>query len=119
VVGLGRSPTPPTTTDTTEGNTTMADDPIRDEAEGIELASIDWRGETLYVPADPDEWTLDAIEAFESGKQLEFARALLTPADFAKMRAVTPKVRDFKEFMDLLAQRLGFGDAGESPASSR
>jgi hypothetical protein len=84
------------------------------EARGVETVDVVWRDVTLKVPANVDDWPIDAVEAFEDGKQLAFARALLSFDDYQTLKRVAPTVRDFKGFMDLMAERLGFADLGNS-----
>jgi hypothetical protein len=87
---------------------------VEAEAAGVETVDIVWRDVTLTVPANVDDWPIDAVEAFENGKQLAFARALLSFDGYQDLKRVAPTVRDFKAFMDLMAERLGFADLGNS-----
>lgn len=92
----------------------MTDDmnPAQLEAEDAETATIEWRGETFVLPATVDDWPIDALEAFEAGRAAAAVRALLDEDQYARMKRLGGKVRDFNEFGELIARLFGFDSAG-------
>lgn len=83
-----------------------------------ESVTVEWRDLKFDLPTDRDEWPAEAALALEDGKYLVAIRALIPPDQFAALMATGPKVKDFANLTDAVAQALGFADAGESPASS-
>lgn len=87
------------------------------ETKELELA---WEGFTLSLPAQLDEWPLDAVEALETGQVVQLLRQLLGDARY---RALTqhlaakngrpPKVRDISPLVESIAELYGFVNAGE------
>lgn len=83
------------------------------EAEGVEMASVQWRDLTLAFPADPEEWDIEVTEAFEDGKVVTAVRGLLGPSQWAAVKALHPKNKDLSGLYDALAQAMGMTSAGE------
>lgn len=94
-------------------------DAVQAEATGQETVDIDWDGVTVTLPAKPDDWDLEALEAFEQGKPATAARGVLGDQYDATVRAYKakhgrgPKVRDLETLMQAFATAYGFDSAPE------
>ena len=89
------------------------------EAEAAGLpGSFEFRGETFTVSRDRDEWTLDFLESIEEGKSVGIIRGALGSDQWRTVKGMNLTVKDAGELSDLIAKAMGFGDAGESTASS-
>lgn len=82
------------------------------EASGADTTTIEFQGNSYVVPATPDHWDFSTLELFENGKAIAATEAILGAEQFATFKSTQPKVRDFNELMDLLAQRYGFESSG-------
>ncbi|QDQ97983.1 hypothetical protein [Tomitella fengzijianii] len=85
---------------------------VRREAEGDDTVQIDYRGHTYTVPADQDDWSIDALEAFERNHVVAGVRELLGPEQWARFKARHNNRRAFRGFLDEVSDVFGFGDAG-------
>lgn len=85
---------------------------VQREAEGDDTIDIEFRGATYTVAADQDDWTLEAMEAFEQNQMFAGVRALLGPRQWERFKARHNNRRAFREFLDEIADIFGFGDAG-------
>lgn len=83
------------------------------EAEGPEVAYIEWRDHKFEVPADPDDWPGDTILAFEEGKATVGLRALLGTKGWAEFWKTRPTKRDIDSLFEAAAEALGLESAGE------
>jgi hypothetical protein len=83
-----------------------------------EPAAIKWRGHEFTVPRDYDDWPVELAEAFEDGRSIAIVRGALGEAQWRKVKAEEPKVRDIRDLADDIATALGFGSVGESAPSS-
>ena len=94
-------------------------DAVQAEATGAETITVDWAGVTVTLPARPDDWDLETLEAFEQGKAATAVRGVLgksydrTLAEFQKVNGRKPKVSDLESFMQAFASAYGFGSPGE------
>jgi hypothetical protein len=89
------------------------------EAEALDNpGTLEFRGETFTVSRNRDEWTLDFLESIEEGKSAGIIRGALGPDQWRTVKGMNLKVKDAGELSDLIASAMGFGDAGESTASS-
>ena len=70
------------------------------------------------IPLDRDEWSLEFLEALEDGKAAGTVRGALGAEQWQTVKGLDLKVKDLAELGDLIASVLGFGSAGESPASN-
>ncbi len=68
--------------------------------------SFPFRDATYTVPAT-SEWDYETLEAFEDGKIVAVLRTLLGPEQHEAFKATKPKVSDFQELMETLAEALG------------
>lgn len=88
------------------------------EARGIDRATITWQGFEFSVPASVEDWDPDVLEAFEKNQAITAVKALLGDSTYAKLRKHAQKnglafnVRTIGEVMGLVAEAMGFGDAG-------
>ncbi len=83
------------------------------EATGDNQHTIEWRGLSLTFTDDAQDWSLEALEAFEEGKSVVALRELLGTKQWAEVKAKRPKGRDLGELMDTVAEAAGFTDSGE------
>lgn len=93
------------------------DDARKDEVQATP-ATVEWRGHKFEIPRDYNEWSVDLVESLEEGKSVGIVRGALGPANWRMIQSKNLKMRDLGELADLIASALGFGSAGESPASS-
>jgi hypothetical protein len=74
------------------------------------------QGERYRLPASPDDWDVDALEAFEAGKVVTAIKGILGPKAWGQLRANhegTLRVRDLEPLMDQIAKAYGFDSVGE------
>jgi hypothetical protein len=92
---------------------------VKAEATGDPVTAVTWRDQQFYVAATADDWPVDVLEAFESGKAATALAGVLGPAQWERFKTASPqpKVRDLTALMDSIASKLGFSRAGELPAS--
>lgn len=86
--------------------------PVMDEATGILVVTIHHDGLELTIPADPEDWPIQATLAFEDGKILNAIRALLSPREFNKVLAKKYRNKDFGKLYERLAVAGGFDTSG-------
>jgi hypothetical protein len=98
----------------------MSDIPaVQAEAEDATTITVDWLGVPVVLPAKPDDWDLDAMEAFEQGKAVTAVRGVLgkgyesTVEAFKKTHGRKPQVRDLESLMQGFAEAYGFESPGE------
>lgn len=96
----------------------MSEDPRKAEANGENVATVDFRGHKFEVSRHYADWTVDFVESLEEGKTVGIVRGALGPSQWRQVKAMNLKMRDLDEFADALADAMGFGSAGESEASS-
>lgn len=92
-------------------------DPREAEANGS-TNTVEFRGETFTVPLERDDWSVDFVESIEEGKAVGIVRGALGPDQWRTVKAMSLNMRELGELSELVAKAMGFGDAGESPASS-
>lgn len=83
------------------------------EAEGVEMIDIEWRSQTFTVPADSDDWTVEAMMAFESGLNAHGMQAILGAAQWAGLMATSPRKRDLVDLFATMSKALGLAQPGE------
>lgn len=79
---------------------------------------VEWRGMKFEVTRDYSEWSVDLVESLEEGKSVGIVRGAIGPERWRAVKAMDLKMKDLGELADKIAAALGFGSAGESPASS-
>lgn len=87
--------------------------PVEAEAVGELTVDVEFRGTTYTIDAATDDWDVETTLAFEEGKGVSALRGLLGADQFAAFLATKPKNRDANALGDLIAQKLGFKNAGE------
>lgn len=83
------------------------------EVTGNSEHTVTWRDLTLTFSDDAQDWSVDAIEAFEQGKSVTALRELLGEKQWGEVRKLKPKGRDVADLMDVIAQAAGFTDSPE------
>lgn len=96
----------------------MSNETRKAEASGATTATVEFRGESFTIPTEPDDMSLDFMESLEEGKSVGIIRGALGPSQWRTVKGMDLKVRDLGELADKIAEALGFGDTGESAASS-
>ena len=82
------------------------------EAEGIETIDVEWRGLSFTVPADADDYPLEAVMAFERGENFAALEMILGPKSWAEFVRTKPLKRDAVDLFAALNDALGL-DSGE------
>lgn len=90
----------------------MPPTPASHEVTG-EPIQLRWRTFDLTLPASLDDCDVAVLEAFEDGKAIRAARAILGDEQWATIKAGSLKVRDFGELADAIGDAMGMGRAGE------
>jgi len=85
---------------------------VRAEAEGDGLATIEFNGITFSFPADPLDWTNDAMLAFEESKAVTALRAVLGADAYAKHRLGSWTMRATTGLFEAIAEKAGFARSG-------
>ena len=96
----------------------MSNETRKAEARGETTATIEFRGESFVVSTEPEDFTVEFVEALEDGKTIGMIRGALGPAQWREVKAMNLTVKELRPFADDIATAMGFGDAGESTASS-
>jgi len=86
--------------------------PVMDEAQGILVIRVEHDGMDLTIPADPEDWPIQATLAFEQGKVITAIRGILSAEDFAKIIEKKYRNKDFGKLYEALARAGGFETAG-------
>lgn len=60
-----------------------------------------------YLLEPAAEWSVDALEAFESGKVMTFLRMILGEEQYAKYKATKPKAGAVSAFLEGIQKALG------------
>lgn len=95
----------------------MSEDVKKSEAQG-QPAKVEFRGQTFEVPREYDDWSVDLLESIEEGKSVGIVRGALGPRQWDVVRSMNLKVRDLNELAESITTALGFGNPGNSSASS-
>ena len=88
------------------------------EANGEDVAAVEFRGETFEVSRNYDDWPVAFTEALEEGRTVGIVKGALGPAQWRRVSAMNLRNRDLGELADKIAAAMGFGSTGESAASS-
>jgi len=90
------------------------------EAEGEQTITIYWEGAAIALPATVDDWDVDVLEAFETGKAVSALRRLFGSkrydqllADFRSVHGRPAKLRDLTALVEQIAEAYGFEGSGE------
>lgn len=77
---------------------------------------VSHQGERYRLPASSDDWDVDSLEAFETGKVVTAIKGILGAKAWQRIRASHEgglKVRDLEPLMDQIAKAYGFDSVGE------
>jgi hypothetical protein len=93
--------------------------PPKSRTDNATTVTVPWRGRTFTVPPQP-QWPVEVWESLEDGKFVAVLRAILGPAQWETFKSSSPPpvLADMSALTDAIAKASGFGDAGESSASS-
>ena len=103
--------------------------PIEAEAAGDDTLTVTWdyparikpkgkKALKFTIPASRGDWPLEAELAVRDGDDFGLVLALLPESDFAAVRELKPTSGEVATISVAIAQALGFGNTGESAASS-
>lgn len=86
---------------------------MSDQTDAPVTRTFEWGGHAYTIPADPDSWPFEAVEAMEEGKALTFVRQMLGPEQMRQFRSGGKRTaKDGAEVMKLILDPLG-APAGE------
>ncbi len=88
-------------------------DPVRAEADGVEIADVEWGGRVWKVPADADDWPFEVTEAVDDAKMSHVIRGLLDDTQYAEFKKRRPTNRDAGALFAAIAKTLGLESPGE------
>lgn len=85
------------------------------EAERDGTVTITWRDQQFTIPAVMDDLPGEFLEYSEEGKATKMVAVVLGSKQFRAFKEAKPKpkVRDYNQLADQIAEVYGFGDAGE------
>lgn len=92
--------------------------PVEREANGITVVSVDYDGETYWVPSDPAEWDARATRAFEDGKALTALEYILEPdpdsgkSGYDLLTSKRYRMKHINELFEKIAKAGGFDSSG-------
>ncbi|MBF6326766.1 MULTISPECIES: hypothetical protein [Nocardia] len=84
------------------------------EAQGVETATITYKGAEFDIPASVDDWPTLAVQAMSKNHHIDAIEHALGPVQWNRFVSQFPLKRNFDEFAELIAQELGFTKAGNS-----
>ncbi|WP_144722242.1 hypothetical protein [Cellulosimicrobium sp. TH-20] len=64
-------------------------------------------GDAQYAVLPTSEWTVDALESFETGRVTTFLRAVIPAEHWTAFKATGPKVPDLNGFVLALQKAVG------------
>lgn len=96
----------------------MSEKARKAEANDEKTATVEFRGRTFSIPLKYDDYSVDLVESLEEGKVVGIVRGFLGPNQWRVVRGMDLKMADLNELSGRLAKAAGFGDTGESQASS-
>lgn len=80
------------------------------EAEKSETADVTWRGHTFTVVSDPDDYPVNAVMAFESGRNFSGLEIILGPKQWVEFMKTKPLKRDGVDLFQSIGEALGLGE---------
>lgn len=83
------------------------------EAERDGTVTITWRDQQFTIPAVVDDLPGEFMEYAEEGKATKMVAVVLGPRQFRAFKETKPRVSDYKQLSDQIAEVYGFNDAGE------
>lgn len=96
----------------------MSEEARKSEANDETTGTVEFRGRSFTFPRNLDDYSVDLMESLEEGKTVGMVRGFLGPDQWRVVRGMDLKMRDLAELAEKIAKAAGFGDAGESSASS-
>ena len=80
------------------------------EAEGIPMSDVTWRGHTFSVMSDPDDYTVETVQAFERGQNFVGLEILFGPKQWEEFMKMKPTKRDGMSLLEAMGEVLGTGE---------
>ena len=80
--------------------------------------TVRFKNKNYKLPADPRDWDLEAMEAFEDGRIATAIRGVLGKTAWNEIKASGAKVRDLESLAEKIAKVYDFEAVGESSAST-
>ena len=80
------------------------------EAEKSETADVVWREHTFTVVSDPDDYPVEAVMAFETGRNFTGLEIILGAMQWAEFMKTRPRKRDGVELFEAIGEALGLGE---------
>lgn len=98
--------------DIPKGATVPADhkSPAQAEAEKAETADVTWHGHIFTVVSDPDDYPVEAVMAFETGRNFTGLEIILGAKQWAEFMKTKPRKRDGVELFEAIGEALGLGE---------
>jgi hypothetical protein len=97
----------------------LAKGAVQRETEAAETATVSFVGLDIEIPAAPEDWPLEAMEALEQGQALKWAKLVLGADDWnalirelRKQNGREPTMRDLNPLMEQVAETYGFESPG-------
>lgn len=87
--------------------------PAQREAEGDTTVTIEHEGHTFTMPADPLDWPVKAMRAFEDGKAFTAIQALIGDRRYVALGMDDWPARKATALFEKFAQAAGLADSGE------
>jgi hypothetical protein len=81
------------------------------EAEGIAMTDVHWREHVFTVPADVEDFSVEAILLAEGGQAFKSLALILGPKQWAEFMKTKPTRRDGRDLNDAISKALGMGDS--------
>lgn len=103
--------------ETRREHSSLSSGPVEREANGVTVTSVDYDGETYWVPVAPEDWDARATRAFEDGKGMTALQYILEPGEDGRpgydlLLSKHYRMRQINELFDLVAEIGGFETAG-------
>lgn len=87
--------------------------PAQVEASGVDTIEVEYLGDRYTMPATADDWDIEALELFQSGRSVAAVGLLMGTKQYSAFKVKHRTARRINEFADQLAVLYGFKSAGE------
>lgn len=84
--------------------------PAQNEAEGIPMADVTWRGHVWTVMSDPDDYPIATVQAMENNRVLAGLESVLGPEQWKEFVKTKPTKRDAADLLNVMGEQLGLGN---------
>jgi hypothetical protein len=84
--------------------------PAQNDAEKAPTIDVPWRGLTITVASDPDDYPIPVVMAFEKGQNLTGLEILMGEKQWAEFRKIAKTKRDATSLLETMGEALGLGD---------